>query len=103
MDDIDAILNELIWLEDSIKWQQERAAELRDQLTALHDAGEIDGTFTHEDWSFTYSAGRRSWTYPPVVKAIETQLKSAKNAAQADGTAEARTGAPFWTLRRPEA
>ena len=73
-----------------------------DQLNGLVEAGEIDATFSFDDWSFNWSAGRTSWDYPGEVKEIEAILKTSKKAAEANGTATAKTGAPFWTIRSPK-
>ena len=76
---------------------------LLDELTDAYQSGEVDPGFTHNDWSLTFSEGRRTWSYPPAVKQAEAQLKAAKRLAEADGTAEAKIGAPFWTVRPPAA
>jgi hypothetical protein len=76
---------------------------LLDRLDQLAASGEIDqGGFAHNGWAFSRSAGRRSWSYPPAVRKLEAQTKAAKAAAEADGTATATTGAPFWTIRAPK-
>jgi len=73
-----------------------------DDLSRRVDAGELDPTFSHEDWSFTLSPGRRSWDYPPAVLTMEQQLKAYKKASEADGSAVAKIGAPFWSIRGPQ-
>ncbi|MEI8251538.1 MAG: hypothetical protein WCF98_10245 [Synechococcus sp. ELA057] len=75
---------------------------LTDELSRRLEAGDIDPTFSHNDWTFNWSAGRRSWSYPPSVKALEEQAKAAKKASEADGTAHATTGTPYWTIRAPK-
>jgi hypothetical protein len=76
---------------------------LLDRLSELVEAGELDpGGFTHQDHAFSWSAGRKSWAYPAEVQQIEAQAKAAKKASEADGTAKATTGAPFWTIRPPQ-
>jgi adenylosuccinate lyase len=73
---------------------------LLDRLSELAEQGELDlGGFTHNDHAFSWSAGRKSWSYPAAVQQIEAQAKAAKKASEADGTATATTGAPFWTIR----
>ena len=74
---------------------------LTDELSRRLEAGDIDPAFDHNDWSFNWCAGRRSWAYPPSVRALEEQAKAARKASEADGTATATTGAPFWTIRPP--
>jgi hypothetical protein len=77
--------------------------DLLARLDELAAAGEIDqGGFTHAGWSFSHSAGRRSWDYPAGVKALEAQTKAAKKAAEADGSATASTGASFWIITSPK-
>ena len=76
---------------------------LLDRLSHLVDAGELDpGGFTHNDFSFSWSAGRKSWSYPADVQELEEQTKAAKAQAQANNTATATTGEPFWTIRPPQ-
>ena len=78
-------------------------AKTLDRLDELAEAGEIDrGGFSHNDWPFSWSAGRRIWVYPEAVKTLEAQTKAAKKAAEADGSATATNGAPFWTIKRPK-
>jgi len=76
---------------------------LLDRLSKLVEQGKLDpGGFTHQDHSFSWSAGRRSWAYPAEVQELEAQTKAAKKASEVDGTATASTGAPFWTIRPPQ-
>jgi hypothetical protein len=76
---------------------------LLDRLGKLVEQGELDpGGFTHNDHAFSWSAGRKSWVYPAEVQQIEAQAKAAKKASEADGSATATTGAPFWTIRPPQ-
>jgi hypothetical protein len=101
--DADQALNALIEVRQAIEWLKARDASLLDRLDQLAEAGEVDqGGFSHNDWAFSWSAGRRSWSYPPGVQALEAQTKAAKKAAEADGSATATTGAPFWTIRSPQ-
>ena len=101
--DVDDLLDYLIELRTGLARLRALDERVLDRLSELVDAGELDpGGFSHADWSFAWSSGRRSWDYPEPVKAIEQQLKTAKKAAEADGTATATTGAPFWTIRPPK-
>jgi len=78
-------------------------AKALDRLDELAEAGEMDrGGFSHDDWAVSWSAGRRSWVYPEAVRTLEAQTKAAKKAAEADGTANAITGEPFWTIKPPK-
>jgi hypothetical protein len=76
---------------------------LLDRLDQLAASGEIDqGGFAHNDWAFSWSAGRKSWAYPAAVQELESKTKAAKAAAEADGSATVKVGAPFWTIRSPQ-
>ena len=93
----------------NIEATKRRIAELSSLLDAYLDdlsrrveAGEIDPQFSHNDWTFNLSPGRRSWDYPAPVLTMEQQLKAYKKAAEADGSATAKLGAPFWTIRGPQ-
>jgi hypothetical protein len=99
----DQVLDHLINLR-KIKADLEASdAKALNRLDELAEAGEIDqGGFSHNDWLFSWSAGRRNWVYPEAIKTLEAQTKAAKKAAEADGTATATTGAPFWTIKPPK-
>jgi hypothetical protein len=99
---MDELLDRIVAVKARIKDLEGKYQELLDALTAAYERGEIDPSFTHDDWSISYNEGRRTWGYPPAVKALETHLKAARKLAEADGSAEARTGAPFWTVRPPQ-
>ena len=99
----DQALDALIDVRQAIEWLKARDASLLDRLDELAAAGEIDhGGFSYNDWTFAWSAGRRTWAYPPAVAAIEQQLKAAKKSAESDGSATATTGASFWTIKPPK-
>ena len=97
----DDLLNQLTAAKRQIAELQTTYDGLLDRLTEAYQAGEVDPSFSHNDWSLTYSEGRRSWSYPPAVKALEDGLKAAKKLAEANGSATPKTGAPFWTVRPP--
>ena len=99
----DEVLDRLIGLR-KIKAALEAAdAKTLDRLDELADAGEIDrGGFSHNDWEISWSAGRKSWTYPAGVLDLEAQVRAAKKASEANGSATATTGNSFWTIKRPK-
>ena len=66
-------------------------------------AGQLDPSFSHNDWAFAHSSGRLSYAFPPAVQQIEQQLKAAKENAIQQGTATEKRGKPFWTIRPPKA
>jgi hypothetical protein len=77
-------------------------AKALDRLDGLADAGEIDREgFSHNDWGISWSAGKAAYDYPDDVKKLEGQLKAAREAAKAAGTAVKTNGNPFWTIKKP--
>ena len=99
----DQTLDALIEVRRAIDWLKARDASLLDRLDQLVEAGEVDqGGFSHNDWAFSWSAGRRSWSYPAGVQGLEAQAKAAKKASEADGSATSTTGSPFWTIKPPK-
>jgi len=99
----DELLDHLVAVRQALAALKAQDEALLDRLSELVEQGELDpGGFTHQDFSFSWSAGRRSWAYPAEVQELETQTKAAKKASEADGTATATTGAPFWTIRPPQ-
>ena len=99
----DQLLDHLVNGRQAMASLKDQDEALLDRLSELVEAGELDpGGFTHQDHSFSWSAGRKSWTYPAAVQELEAQAKAAKKASEADGTATSTTGAPFWTIRPPQ-
>ena len=77
-------------------------AAIDDELTRRMEAGDLDPNFSHNDWAFVWCEGRTRWAYPESVSTLEAQVKAAKKASEADGTAVKGTGAPFWVIREPK-
>ena len=101
--DADQVLDHLVTVRQAMARLKASDEALLDRLTQLVDAGELDpGGFSHNDWAFTWSAGRKSWTYPAGVLGLEAQVKAAKKASEADGSATAKVGEPFWTIKPPK-
>jgi len=101
--DADQLLDCLIEVRTAMARLKASDEALLDRLDQLAEAGEVDqGGFTHNDHSFTWSPGRKSWTYPAGVMGLDAQAKAAKEASEADGSATATTGSPFWTIRAPK-
>jgi len=101
--DADQLLDCLIEVRTGLARLKEADEILLDRLSVLAEAGEVDqGGFSHRDWQITWSAGRKSWTYPASVQELEAKTKEAKKASEADGSAVATTGSPFWTIRAPK-
>ena len=99
----DELLDHLVGVRQAMAALKAQDEALLDRLSELVEAGELDpGGFTHNDHAFSWSAGRKSWAYPAAVQQIEAQAKAAKKASEADGTATATTGSPFWTIKPPK-
>ena len=96
--DLDQVLDQITVTKAQIDLLQGRLAGLQDQLSAACDAGEIDATFSHNDWSFRLSSGRTTWEYSPAAKA---QIKQLQDLDKASGAAIQKQGAPFWTIKAP--
>jgi hypothetical protein len=99
--DVEELLAEIVQLKAIAAETQEQLTEHLDRLTALVDEAEIDQSFKFNDWSFSCQA-RTTYDYPVEVQVIEQIFKSAKKTAEANGTATAKVGAPFWTIKRPK-
>jgi len=99
----DELLDHLIQVRQAIATLQATDASLLDRLDELAAAGEVDqGGFSHQGYSFSWSAGRCSYAYPAEVEELVADAQAAKEAAKADGTATAAIGKPFWTIRAPK-
>jgi hypothetical protein len=99
----DEVLHALTQLRLHAKAVAAADAALLDRLDDLASAGEVDqGGFTFNDWSFSWSPGRRTWTYPESVSTMQKALKAAQESSQGDGSATASTGAPYWTIKPPK-
>jgi len=100
---VDQVLDRITEVRTAMARLKASDEALLDRLTQLVDAGELDpGGFSHNDWAFSWSAGRKSWTYPAGVMGLEAQAKAAKKASEADGSATAKVGEPFWTIKPPK-
>lgn len=94
------LLDQSVTVKRQIKHLPELYETLCDEMTRRVEAGILDpGNFSHNDVFFTYSEGKRTWNYPENIKSMEKDVKEAKRRAEADGSAIAKFGAPFWTLR----
>jgi hypothetical protein len=101
--DADQVLDRLVEVRQALARLKATDEALLDRLDQLAAAGEVDqGGFSHNDWAFSWSAGRKSWAYPAAVQELESKTKAAKAAAEADGSATVKVGAPFWTIRSPQ-
>jgi hypothetical protein len=99
--DLDAVLDRITALKASQKAIDAELAPLLDALSSALDAGELDASFCHNDFSFCWSAGRTSYDYSEALRQQEQLLKQAQKNAIASGQATARMGRPFWTVKAP--
>jgi hypothetical protein len=98
----DQVLDHLISLRKVKSALEAADSKVLERLDELAEAGEIDrGSFSHNDWGISWSAGKTAYTYPADVQRLENILNAAKAAAKAAGTATKATGNPFWSIKRP--
>jgi phage shock protein A len=102
-DAIERLLDQITTLKAEHKRLEQQLEPLLESLSAAMASGQLDPSFSHNDWSFSHSAGRLSYAYPAAVEQIERQLKAAKEAAIQQGSATEKRGKPFWTIRPPTA
>jgi hypothetical protein len=102
VDAIDALLDAITALKAQQKQLERQLEPLLEALSEAMAAGQLDPSFSHNDWAFAYSTGRLSYAFPPAVQQIEQQLKAAKESAIQQGSATEKRGKPFWTIRPPK-
>ena len=102
-DPIERLLDQITALKAEHKRLEQQLEALLESLSAAMASGQLDPSFSHNNWSFCHSAGRLSYAYPAAVEQIERQLKAAKEAAIQQGSATEKRGKPFWTIRPPSA
>jgi len=100
-DAIDALLDAITALKAQQKQLEQQLEPLLDALSEAMATGQLDPSFSHNDWAFAHSSGRLSYEFPAAVQQIEQQLKAAKDAAIQQGSATEKRGKPFWTIRPP--
>ena len=100
--DLDDLLDAVTAIKAQQKELDQQLEPLLDALNTAMASGQLDPSFSHNDWAFAHSTGRLSYEFPPVVQQIEQQLKSAKEAAIQQGSATEKRGKPFWTIRPPK-
>jgi hypothetical protein len=103
VDGVDGLLDALTAIKAQQKHLEQEIQPLLEDLNTAMATGQLDPSFSHNDWAFTHSPGRLSYEFPPAVQQIEQQLKAAKENAIQQGTATEKRGKPFWTIRPPKA
>ena len=99
--DSEQLLESIVALKAQAKAIDEQLTAALAQLTHQVDECEIDQAFKFNDWAFSCTS-RTSYEYPQAVREIEGILKTARKASEADGSATAKVGTPFWTIRSPK-
>jgi phage host-nuclease inhibitor protein Gam len=97
-DQIDNLLDAIANLTNESKRIEAELADKKAELTDFYAAGEVDESFNHNDWSYTYTRGRTTWQHSDEAKRAIKQLQEADKAM---GRAIQKTGAAFWTVKPP--
>ena len=103
VDAIDALLDAVTAIKAQQKELEQQLEPLLEALSEAMATGQLDPSFSHNDWAFCHSPGRLSYAFPAAVQQIEQQLKAAKESAIQQGSATEKRGKPFWTIRPPKA
>jgi hypothetical protein len=100
--DLDALLDVVTAIKSRQKELEQQLEPLLQALNTAMAAGQLDPSFSHNDWAFCHSPGRLTYDFPLAVQQIEQQLKAAKENAIQQGSATEKRGKPFWTIRPPK-
>ena len=100
--DLDALLDAVTAIKAQQKELEQQLEPLLEALNTAMASGQLDPSFTHNDWAFCHSPGRLTYDFPVAVQQIEQQLKAAKESAIQLGSAKEKRGNPFWTIRPPK-
>jgi hypothetical protein len=100
--DLDALLDAVTAIKAQQKELEQQLEPLLEALNTAMATGQLDPTFSHNDWSFCHSPGRLTYEFPAPVQQIEQQLKVARESAIQQGSATEKRGKPFWTIRPPK-
>ena len=100
--DLDGLLDAVTTIKAQQKDLEQQLEPLLEALSTAMATGQLDPSFSHNDWAFCHSPGRLTYDFPLAVQRIEQQLKVAKEAAIQQGSAMEKRGKPFWTIRPPK-
>lgn len=100
--ELDALLDAVTAIKAQQKQLEQQLEPLLETLSTAMASGQLDPSFSHNDWAFSHSPGRLTYDFPAAVQQIEKQLKAAKEAAIQQGSATEKRGNPFWTIRPPK-
>ena len=100
--DLDVLLDAVTAIKAQQKELEQQLEPLLEALNTAMASGQLDPSFSHNDWAFSHSPGRLTYDFPAAVQQIEKQLKAAKDSAIQQGSATEKRGKPFWTIRAPK-
>ena len=100
--DLDALLDAVTAIKAQQKQLEQQLEPLLEALSTAMASGQLDPSFSHNDWAFSHSPGRLTYDFPLAVQQIEQQLKAAKESSIQQGSAKEKRGKPFWTIRPPK-
>lgn len=96
--DLNQTLERITAIKAQIKLLESQLDAALDSITDAMQAGDLDPSFSYDDWSFAYHNGRLSTTYSDQAKAA---IKGIQEADISSGRAVQRQGAGFWTIKAP--
>jgi hypothetical protein len=100
--DLDALLDAVTAIKAQQKELEQQLEPLLEALNTAMATGQLDPSFSHNDWAFSHSPGRLTYDFPAAVQQIEQQLKAAKESSIQQGIAKGKRGKPFWSIRPPK-
>jgi hypothetical protein len=97
-DQIDDLLTRVQALKAQQKQVEADLADAMAELSEARDLGLIDDSFSFNDWSYSFSAGKLTTTYSTEAKAA---IKRIQEADVISGNAQQKRGNAYWTIKPP--
>lgn len=97
-DQIDNLLTRIQTLKTEHKLLEAELADAMAELSEARDLGLIDESFSFNDWSYSFSAGKMTTTYSTEAKAAIKRIQESDVVA---GNAVQKRGIGFWTVKPP--
>jgi hypothetical protein len=97
-DQIDDLLDAIVNLTTESMRIKAELADKKAELTDFYAVCELDKSFNHNGWNFTYTRGRTTWQHSDEAKRAIEQLQEADKAM---GRAVQKIGAAFWAVKPP--
>lgn len=97
-DQLDDLLTRIQVLKSQQKQIEAELADAMAELSEARDLGLIDDSFSFNDWSYSFSAGRLTTVYSNETKAA---IKRIQEADLLSGDAQQKRGQGFWTVKPP--